>query len=353
VATDTHADFSNASRTALRHRYIVIQPWRTAYARSLKQANPGLRVLAHQNLSGAARAVNGQSSTGVTFGQAERHPRWFLRNRKGRRFTFDDYNWLWAMDVGSASYQRRWARNVAAKLGQGPWDGVLVDDVNATMRPHYPPRRSRKYPTDGAWQGATLSGLREISGRLRTEGLDVVANFGGWMGYPDVVDSWLPLVDGAMEEHWAKLGNSRGSGYLTGPGWRRQLRSAGAAQSAGTDYIAITHSSNHDADAALYGWASLLLVAQGGASFGLHSDYSSENWFAFYDYAIGTPSGAETTDANRVHRRVFSNGLVLVNPTNSAQHVQFGGLYHGSGIVLGSEATMPAHTGLVLLPGHL
>ena len=60
----------------------------------------------------------------------------------------------------------------------------------------------------------------------------------------------------------------------------------------------------------------MLLGGAGRTHFALHGDYTNENWFPEYDYAIGDAAGAETRDASGVHRRRFTNGLVLVNPTD-------------------------------------
>jgi hypothetical protein len=80
----------------------------------------------------------------------------------------------------------------------------------------------------------------------------------------------------------------------------------------------------------------------------MHGDYTNENWFEVYDYAIGTPAAAETKDASGVHRRKFTNGLVLVNPTAAAVAVQFGGAFTGSGLTNATAATLQPHSALVL-----
>ena len=86
----------------------------------------------------------------------------------------------------------------------------------------------------------------------------------------------------------------------------------------------------------------MLLAGQGRVQFALHTDYTNEHWFEEYDYAIGSPAAAETRDASGVHRRKFTNGLVLVNPTASAVQVDFGGRYTGSGLTNATGTTLQA-----------
>ena len=74
----------------------------------------------------------GHASTGVATQDAAAHPEWFLLNTSGQRFTFGDYNWLWAADVGNAGYQQRGPTTCSRPLGGG-WDGVFMDDTNPTM----------------------------------------------------------------------------------------------------------------------------------------------------------------------------------------------------------------------------
>jgi hypothetical protein len=50
-----------------------------------------------------------------------------------------------------------------------------------------------------------------------------------------------------------------------------------------------------------------------------------------------------------VHRRGFTNGLVLVNPTSARVTAEFGGVYGGSGLTRATAATMRPRSALVLV----
>jgi hypothetical protein len=334
VAIDNNPNFSNLSQTAQRHDFVILKPSMTAQLQQLKSSNPDVTVLMYKNLSASIDyPSNAYLTTGVSHDEADsQHPEWFLLNTSGQRFTFRDHSYLWAMDVGSASYQQRWGDNVLASLNQLGFDGVFIDDTNPTMKGHYDVSRVAKYPSDAAYQAATESALANISPRIRSAGYEVVSNIGHWGEYPEVGQSWLRYLDGAMAEHFGKWGSSAGSGYAWEDNWNNQLENLKYAQEQGKDFLAVTTSATTDAAAARYGWGTLLLGAGGNAHFALHGNYSTETWFPEYDYEIGEPAGPESRLPSGIHMRLFTNGIVVVNPTSDRLSTDLcGGTYSGSG----------------------
>jgi len=350
-AIDSSATFPSNAQTAARHDYVILHAWQQDRLRALKAANPNIRVLVIKNLSFSIQSTStsGFASTGVKYSEADSaHPEWFLLNRSGQRFTSHSYGYLWAMDVGSASYQQRWADNVIAELISQGWDGVFMDDVNPTMKYHYDVGSVAKYPSDAAYSAATRSALAAIGPRVRAAGKLAVANIGSWSEYSAVGNGWLQLLDGAMEEMFLKWGNSAGQGYGGTGRWDQDLRLLKEADRQNKIFLAITHSGATDVQAARYGYATMLLGSNGRGYFALAQDYTSETWFPEYDYDLGDPTAAETADASGVHRRRFERGLVLVNPTASSQGVSFERSYSGSGLTNATAATMPPYSGLIL-----
>jgi len=152
-----------------------------------------------------------------------------------------------------------------------------------------------------------------------------------------------------MWEHFAKADpGSTTSGYATGATWARNLALVKESERRAKLFLGITQAPAGDSPAARYGWATMLLGAAGRSYFSLAPDYTAETWFPEYEYDIGEPVGPERADPTGVHRRPFTGGLVLVNPTDSRQVVRFGGAYSGSGLRAARSTTMGAHTGLVL-----
>ena len=351
-ATDSNATFPSYQDSAKRHGVVVLHAWQQDRLRALKAANPGITVLVHKNLSFAIDSTGpgGFASTGVTYGEADRdHPEWFLLNTSGQRFTPRSYSYIWAMDIGSPGYQQRWADNVISELKSQGWDGVFMDDTNPTIKYHYDVASVAKYPSDAAYSAATRSALATIGPQVQAAGKLAVANIGSWSEYSTAGNDWLRFLNGGMEEMFLKWGNSTGGGYGGLGRWNQDLGLLKESERQGKMFLAITHSDPTDAQAARYGYATMLLGSNGRGYFALAHDYANETWFPEYDYDLGNPTAAESADASGVHRRPFERGLVLVNPTGSSQAVSFGGSYTGSGLTNATATTMPAQTGLVLV----
>jgi Hypothetical glycosyl hydrolase family 15 len=350
LAIDSAAAGADFTATASRDQFVILQGSETARLRSLKAANPQLTVLLYKNLGGmVARDRYGFTTSGVSTQDADAHPEWYLLDTSGARIAFNGYPWIWAADVGSASYQHKWAEDVLGQVRAEGWDGVFIDDVSPTISPHYDPARVAKYPTDAQYAAAMQSALGSVGPLLRNAGKVAIANFGGhWSEFPAVSAGWLQFLDGAMDEHFTKAGGAPGTGFVEGNAWRSELEQVRVAESQGKVFLGVAQSSGHDAEAARYGWATTLLAANGHSYFAMQGDYTNEAWYADYDLPIGEPAAAEV-EADGIHRRAFTCGLVLVNPTQQARAVGFGGSYTGSGLASATAATMQPHTGLILV----
>ena len=349
-AIDTAAKTADYSATPARDDYVILQSGEVARMKALKLANPSLKVLMYKDVAAMVeRDQWGGVSTGVATQDAATHPDWYLLNTSGQRFTFWNYSWMWAADIGNPGYQAKWADNVISQLQRDGWDGVFMDDTNPTITYHYTVSAVAKYPTDAAYGQAMGSAVASIGPRVRAAGKLIIANMGAWRDYASVVNSWLPYVDGGMDELFTKWGRTADQGYLYGSAWDIQLQEIKTAESLGKAFLGVTQSANGDVAAARYGWATLLLAANGHANFALHGDYTGENWFPEYDLPIGSPLGPETKDASGVHRRSFSNGLVVVNPTLNTIPVTFGGSYTGCGLTDASSTVLGPHSAVVLV----
>lgn len=346
-ALDSAASIS--SQTASRNEYVILQAWQTDRLRSLKAANPSLNVLVYKNLAFSAQLSSshvGPAPSGVSYGEAP--DSWFLKNTGGSRFTSDHYSWLWAMDVGSAAYQQRWTDNVLAELESEDWDGVFLDDASATMKYQYNPSKIAMYPNDSSYSAAMGSALAYVGPRIRAAGKLAVPNFASWVEYPSTYNGWLQHVSGALDEMFLKWGRGTGEGYRSEGQWTTQLNEVKYAASQGKAFLAFTQGSVGETQASRYGYATLMLASNGNASYAFTPNYTSESWLPEFDYDLGAPLGDETRDSSGVHRRGFQQGLVLVNPTDSARSVDFGGTYSGSGLSDATGATMAPHSALVL-----
>jgi len=349
---DTPATIENPTQTAQRNSYVVLQAWETERARELKAANPSLTVLVYQNLSAMAQGAgpDGLDSSGVSYGEADTaHPEWFLQEASGSRIAEEGYSWLWMADIGSPSYQQQWTANVLRLLRSGPWDGVMMDDTNTTAKYHvYPASRIAKYPTDAAYQAAVRSMLAYAGPRIQAADKLAIPNMGGWSEYPEVVKEWLQFVSGGVDEMFVKWSATPGEGYRDPSGWRTQIEEIRTTEQLGKRYLAVTQAEPSDAQAVRYGWASVLLAANGHTSFLAADGYDGETWSSEYEVSVGEPTSAASEVRGGAWERTFSGGIVLVNPSTEPVSVSLGGVYSGDGLSEASAATLPAHTALIL-----
>jgi hypothetical protein len=351
VAIGNEASFANSAVTAQRNSYVILQAWEAGRAAELKAANPNLEVLVYQNLSAMAQGTSatGLSSSGVNYAEADTaHPEWFLQNPAGGRISEGDYSWLWMADIGDPGYQQQWTSNVLKLLASGPWDGVMMDDTNTTAKYHTEPSNIAKYPTDAAYQAAVRSMLAYAGPRIQAAGKLAIPNIGSWSEYPEVAKEWLKYVSGGIDEMFAKWSATPGQGYRDTEGWKTQIEEIQSAERMGKRFLAITQAAASDTQAIRYGWASVLLAADGHTAYTAAANYDSETWSSEYEAQVGEPTSSATEVAGGVWEREFTGGLVLVNPTTTTVKVNFGGTYSGSGLTDASSATMPPNTALIL-----
>jgi Hypothetical glycosyl hydrolase family 15 len=349
----------NPSRTAHRTRVVVLLPWQQDLMRRLKASNPRLIVLEYKDLGNASsyQPVDGLGAEGVSYAQASAdHPAWLLRDRAGRPIRCLGFPYLWAMDIGNRDFQQAWASEVAHELRTQGWDGVFIDNVNPTLRYYHNPADVARYPGDKAYAAAVTSALAQIVPKIHAAGKLAMANIGSWPNYRATATRWLRYLDGAMDERFAKFAPAPGRGYRSQGEWSTELSILRQVQRQGKWFLGITQSSNGDVRAERFGWATMLLGAEGHATFALQDDanYGVETWFSDYEAPLGHPLGPvrELRSAG-VYRRSFSHGLVLVNPTARPRTVRLGGPYSGDGLRHATSATLPPHTGLILVRANM
>lgn len=348
----------NPSLTAHRSRVVILLPWQQALMHRLKASNPRLIVLEYKDLGNASSypPVDGLTADGVSYAQAlAHHPKWLLRDRAGQPIRCLGFPYLWATDIGNRGFQRAWAGEVVHELKSEGWDGVFIDNVNPTMRSYHDPADVAKYPSDAAYSRAVTSALAHIVPKIHAAGKLAMANIGSWPDYRATATRWLRYLDGAMDERFAKFTNVPGQGYRTPAEWRAELSILQQVQHQGKWFMGITQSSDGDTRAERFGWATMLLGSDGRATFALQNDanYGVETWFPDYEAPIGRPLGAASEQPSGVHRRAFSRGLVLVNPTTHSRSVRLGARYTGDGLHAVTAATMAPHSGLVLVRARM
>jgi hypothetical protein len=330
---------------------MVMNTYDSATVTALKAANPGLKIFMYVDMMSSDPTDPTGIADWVGYTNAnQNHPDWFLQGAGGNRLIFESYPSSRVMDVGNQAYQDAGIAHVVAMAKASGFDGVFLDDANASLRWVVAggSAASVSYPTDAAWQAAVYSFFTRVAPQLHAAGLGVVANIGGSTVTPGLWQKWNAPLDGAMEEAWTDGGEGLGQQV---PDWSTKLENIAWSESNGK--YAILNSYNTTEAGNTYGLASMMLVAGCWSSYDTaNSRYQSETWYPEYDTAaqLGAPLGGFTVLPDGVYRRDFANGVVLVNPSTSpAGVVGLGGTFSGSGVTDVSSVSLGATSGVILL----
>ena len=287
--------------------------------------------------------------TGVSMAEAEANPDWFLLDTAGRRIEWCDYAGDWQLDVGRRAYQDRWAANVAEDLRANGWDGVFVDDANASQSWHLCGRTIAKYPTDAAYASATRSFLANVGPDLTSQGFLVIPNI--YLPYSSGALAtwldWISFTSGGMQEFWSKWGTDT-TGHFAGNDWTYRQQFLAATQRAGKVFLGLTYAPTGDVRSLRYARSTFLLDWDGGRSAlllesGSGVDPTSSEWMI----DIGSPRGARYP-VGAAWRRDYSGGTVLVNASTTTVWISLGSPHvDQDGQVVSSLALAPT-TGAVL-----
>jgi Hypothetical glycosyl hydrolase family 15 len=317
----------------------------------LKAGNPNLKVLMVVDMMSVDPRDPAGDSDWAGYADAEtNHRDWFLRGANQNPLVFKSYPRANVMDVGNVAYQDAGATRVGREAKADGFDGVFLDDANASLRWVIAGGSGAcvTYPTTAKWQAAVYSFLSNVAPQLHQAGLLVLANIGGSTITPGLWQKWNRPIDGAMEEAFTDGWTGRDS--IANSQWREKLGHASWSEAAGK--ISLDHAVTRTRGGARYALATMLLVADGENVFSASSDYSHELWWPEYATmnALGRPIGAYRVLGNGVYRRDFSNGVVLVNPqSRAASAVHLGGTYSGSGLHGATGVSLPQTSGVVLL----
>ena len=339
------------AREGSRYRIMILNQSDAAIIPRLKAGNPGLRVLMYVDMMGAdTRDPDGTSDWAGYADAMANHPEWFLRGAQGNPLVFKHYPTGRVMDVGNTAYQDAGAARVSSEAQAAGFDGVFLDDANASLRWVIPGGEAAcvAYPTTAKWQAAVYSFLAGVAPQLHKAGLLVVANIGGSTIMPGLWQKWNGPLDGAMEESFTNGGAGRAS--IANGGWIPSLEHALWSQRHGK--IALDHAVTATRSGARYGLATMLLVAGGKNLYSASRGYAHEVWWPEYTSAnaLGSPLGGYRRLRNGVYRRDFTRGVVLVNPhAKGARVVRLGATYRGSGLGSTRSVTLRPTTGVVLV----
>ena len=339
-----------AARDGARYRVMILMHDDWVMVRRLKARNHNLKVLMYVDMmSSDTRDPAGEADWAGYADAKAHHPNWFLRDARGTPLVFKDYPTSFVMDVGDSAYQNAGIARVTRTAKASGFDGVFLDDANASLRWVIPGGSAAcvRYPTTARWQAAAYAFISHVAPRLRAAGLLVVANIGGSIITRGLWQKWNGPIDGAMEESFTDGGT--GPDSLANGRWLPKLRHALWSEAAGK--LSLDHAVTATRAGARYALATMLLAARGENLFSASIGYRSDVWWPEYATAssLGSPTGPYRALNSGVYRRDFTNGVVLVNPgPRATSAVRLRGTYSGSGFVNVTSVSLAPTSGAVL-----
>ncbi len=255
---------------------------------------------------------------------------WFYHYAGSNRVFFCDWG-SYLMDTDDAGWRGYWFGEVARQLAANDDDGVFMDSLSV---PNYLGRFNPAFPAVDAtfekqWSEKIRRWLVTTKQQFGSRYL-IIPNAGHWVTTRDVTD-YSP-ADGVMIEGFAKWNQYT---LLELVDWQLQMNRILNLERQNKVIIAQSYlDSPNDLTARNFYIANYLLVKGTRTFVNLELGQEPE-WFPEYDIPIGSPTDSLPVNvdgwrdsATGLYRRSYSNGMVIVNPTNTTRTMNLGKTYY-------------------------
>lgn len=341
---------------ARRYGLVILNEWNSAWIGPLKAADPSVRVLLYKN-SFFLRSDDNASTVGG-FGVGEhidvRHPDWFLKDGSGRRILFRYYPGIdfYAMDWGNQGWRDYWVEQALGRATALGFDGLFLDDLYTT-RYGVLDRSLALYRSDSALQSAVLGFLAQTYAQAKAADPEflVVGNLVDHLLSPLLFADWLTVSDGLMDEQFVHVGQSSRSGFKSlEDRWKQQLAEVETAERMGKAAVFVSHGSSSDPETMLFAYGTYLL-ASGGSSYYHHildGSLNEPTWYEVWGRELGIPLGPYKVTPSGAYVRVFSKGMVAVNPRSTGTRTVDTRGHRDTGGVAVDTVTLGPHRAVIL-----
>jgi hypothetical protein len=243
---------------------------------------------------------------------------WFYHWPEGSDQRVINCDWGWYMaELSDPGWRAFWQAEVLRQVQATGADGVFMDSLNV---PNYMgwDRFDPQLPEiDEAWEQAWSQRIEDWLAWLQTQPVgdtSIIVNVGNWINSRDITD--YSAADGVMIEQFALEADV--SPWALSD-W--QLQMDRALNLITQDKIVIAQSYATGSQERMYALGSYLLIRGDHTYINIELGEEPE-WWPEYDIPIGSPqqNAAQISDlydpASGLYSRQFTNGIVLVNPTN-------------------------------------
>jgi|GraSoiStandDraft_4_1057263.scaffolds.fasta_scaffold43884_1 hypothetical protein len=246
-------------------------------------------------------------------------PQWFYRYGGSSRVLMCSFGW-YLMNLDDSSWRHWWERKVLRQVEANRDDGVFMDSLSvpnyfggSVWRPRLPDVNAR---FEAAWSAKIHRWLRWLQRQPLGRRYYLVPNVGSWITTRDRTN-YLP-ADGVMVEGFA-LGENASPYALAD--WKLQANRILSLATRGRAVIGQTYvTRTRDR---IFALGTYLLLKHARSYLNIDTGLDPE-WWPEYGIPIGKPkqgTGDHIGDMRTtggIYRRRFTHGIVLVNPTSTA-----------------------------------
>lgn len=302
---------------ANRYQFMIMQATDASEIKVLKAANPNLKVLLYQDPF-LARPTDPTGLTVCSTWPTLSHG-WMIKDRAGGIVQDVEEPGNYLMNLSNTDYQHSCVIHAITLAKQLGADGILFDDINAALGWYLPAAVTvPKFPTSASWENGETSFLEYAAEQVHAAGLLVFANLGGASTVPGLWEQWSGILDGSQEQSW----NDWAAGTADSLAEWQQLLQEPIWSEAHKKYTLLESDDNGERQNT-FGLASMMLVADGKTSYSTANlnQTADEQWYPTYSAAqqLGDPAGKYAELPDGIYLRLFTNGLVIVNPTDTAR----------------------------------
>jgi hypothetical protein len=291
---------------------------------------------------------------------------WYAHNAAGNKIKSQDFG-TYLMNPKSSGWQNEVLSICKTKQAASHYQGCFLDSMGPTgVNPDsvtslpINPSTNKAY-TRRQWLDATQGVAAKVEAAMspRPTLANGLVDGPGYANPTGPTERLLDGCTGGMMEAFMRASNWRTSYYKGETAWRQDVDALADAanRSQGSIVLAVTKVWSSATGAQISAWhryalgSFLLGYKPGHAYFTFRSDHDLTKPSPWWDVNLGTPSSGYFRTSTGLYVRNFTNGKVVVNPTNSshslkleARYVDLLGVTRTSGSSLG----LGAHTAQIL-----
>jgi hypothetical protein len=316
------------------------------YLGAMHAARPHVVVAAYKS----SISAGGENYTFVS----RNHPSWFLRDRYGNRL-HDSYG-AYLINPKSLGV-RRWTAKVAKRAQADGFDAFFLDSLGtygleAFHGTPIDPSTGVAF-TPKTWLAATRGLAKRVNAAVAIPVIGNGLRDGSTYFSSSATYHLLDVLQAGEFEACFRAATFSASWFPSTTSWLRQVKALSSVQRRGRRALCWVKIYSSASSAQQQQWhdfalASFLLAQRGKAYFYFQGSTSENALSTWGDKSIriGRPLTGRLASGN-IYYRVYTHGMVAVNPTGISGLMQLSSSYMLAGHAI-SSLTLPAHGGVVL-----